>query len=47
MNESLFNTLESHTVNPVEEERRKKEAQEAANEEMAARVAASVASKDW
>ena len=47
MNESMFNTLESHTVNPEEEEKRKRAAQEAANEEMAARVAASVATKDW
>lgn len=47
MNDSMFNTLESHTINPVEERKRKREAQEAANEEMAARVAASVASKEW
>ena len=47
MNESLFNTLESHTVNPEEEEKRKRAAQEAANEELAARVAASVATKEW
>ena len=47
MNESMFNTLESHTVNPVEEAKRKKAAQEAANEELTARVAASVASKGW
>ena len=47
MNDSMFNTLESHTINPVEEEKRKKAAQEAANEELTARVAASVASKDW
>ena len=47
MNASMFNTLESHTINPVEEEKRKKAAQEAANEELTARVAASVASKDW
>ena len=47
MNGSMFNTLESHTVTPEEEEKRKKAAQEAANEELAARVAASVASKGW
>ena len=47
MNDSMFNTLESHTINPEEEAKRKRQAQEAANEELAARVAASVASKEW
>ena len=43
MNGSMFNTLETHTVNPEEERKRKREAEIEANEAMAARVAASMA----
>ena len=41
----MFNTLESHTVNPEEAKKRKRAAEKAANDELAARVAASLASK--
>ena len=46
MNDSMFNTLESHTINPEEERKRKREAEREANEAMAARVAASMAITD-
>lgn len=43
MNDSMFNTLESHTANP-EELRKKEQARlQAENEAMAAKVAASLA----
>ena len=45
MNNSMFNTLESHTLNPEEAKKRKRAAEKAANDELAARVAASLASK--
>ena len=46
MNDSMFNTLESHTINPEEVKKRQRAAEREANEEMTARVAASLAIKD-
>ena len=46
MNDSMFNTLESHTINPEEEKKRKRREEKEANEAMAAKVAASLAIKD-
>lgn len=46
MNDSMFNTLESHTINPEEMKKRQRAAEREANEEMAAKVAASLAIKD-
>lgn len=42
MNDSMFNTLEGHTINPVEERKRREAEQKAENEAMAAKVAASL-----
>ena len=38
----MFNTLEGHTINPVEERKRREAEQKAENEAMAAKVAASL-----
>lgn len=46
MNDSMFNTLESHTINPAEEKKRKRAQEREANEAMAAKVAASMAIMD-
>lgn len=46
MNNSMFNTLESHTVNPEEEKKRKREAEKAENDALAAKVAASLGTKN-
>ena len=45
MNNSMFNTLESHTVNKEEEMKRKREAEQAENDALAAKVAASLGTK--
>ena len=45
MNNSMFNTLESHTINPEEAKKRKRAEEKAANDELAAKVAASLGSK--
>ena len=45
MNNSMFNTLESHTLNPEEAKKRKRAEEKAINDELAAKVAASLASK--
>ena len=42
MNDSMFNTLESHTINPAEERKRREAEQKAENDAMAAKVAASL-----
>ena len=39
----MFNTLESHTVNPAEEKKRREAQMKAENDAMAAKVAASLA----
>ena len=41
----MFNTLESHTVNPEEEKKRKRDAEKAENDALAAKVAASLGTK--
>lgn len=41
----MFNTLESHTVNKEEEMKRKREAEQAENDALAAKVAASLGTK--
>ena len=46
MNDSMFNTLDTHTVNPEEEKKRKRAQEREANEAMAAKVAASMAIMD-
>ena len=46
INNSMFNTLESHTVNPEEEKKRKREAEKAENDALAAKVAASLGTKN-
>ena len=42
----MFNTLESHTINPEEEKKRKREAEQAENDALAAKVAASLGTKN-